>query len=417
MTRNTKIILSLVGGAAVLVALGAIFGGNRDEADSYAWDTVTRGEIRETISASGEIQAKTKVNIGTMVGGEIKAIHVKDGQEVQTGDLLVTIDQVRLQQELTRSEAALNASRKDCDRAEGAMKSEQESYLRSEAIFRQGLLSQEDFRRAKLSLDNAKLVYHSAKSYVDQNLAMVAGTRDNLEKTVIRAPMAGRVTGLKAEKGETAIAGMTNLPGAVLMVVSDMSNVIAEVKVNESEVVRCQAGQGAQVTVESLPNRVFTGTVYEVATAAEKTGQDANMYKVKVALDMKTAEIGELRPGMSARAVILTSEVKNVLRIPLQSVLEREGSLEEAQKKGLLAPEPRSVVMTIRNGKAVEKPVKVGIANTQFFELKEGLSEKEQLLTGPLRKLKELKSGASVKLRAKSDTDVEAAAKRKAEKP
>lgn len=404
----------LIGGgiAVVVVALAAVMGGRKDTSDQFTWDAVGRGEIRETIGASGEIQASTKVNIGTMVGGEIKAIHVKDGQDVKAGDLLVTIDQERLRQELTRSEAALTAYQKESLRAEAVMKSEGESFRRMEQLIRQDLVSQEDFRRARLAWESAQLAYQSSKANVAQNQASVAAMRDNLDKTVLRAPMAGRVTGLKAEKGETAIAGMTNLPGAVLMVISDMGEIIAEVKVNESEVVRCQEGQSAQVVAESLPGRVFPGRVLEVATAAEKSGQDANMYRVKVALDMKASEIERLRPGMSARAVILTNQVPQALRVPLQAVLEREGSLEDAQKKGLLAPETRMVVMTVKDGRVQERPVKVGIANTQFYELKEGLQEGEKVLTGPIRKLKELKDRAQVVLRPRSDAEVEAGRKK-----
>jgi HlyD family secretion protein len=200
------------------------------------------------------------------------------------------------------------------------------------------------------------------------------------------------------------------------MVISDMSEIIAEVKVSESEVVRTKVGQNAQVTAESLPGNIFPGKVVEVATASEKIGQDANMYKVKVALEMTAPEVEELRPGMSARAIILTAEAKNVLRVPLQSVLERDGSLEEAQKKGLFAPEAQSVVMGIKNDKSLEIVVSIGIANTQYFELKGGLDEGDKLLTGPVRKLKELKNNEAVKLRQKSDSQAEADSKRNAEK-
>jgi HlyD family secretion protein len=109
---------------------------------------------------------------------------------------------------------------------------------------------------------------------------------------------------------------------------------------------------------------------------------------------------------MSARAVILTREAKGVLRVPIQAVLEREGTLEDAQKEGLLAPASRNVVMIFKNGKAREHTVQVGIANTQFFELKDGLAENDKVLTGPIRKLKELKDANSVNLRSKSDTEL-----------
>lgn len=131
------------------------------------------------------------------------------------------------------------------------------------------------------------------------------------------------------------------------------------------------------------------------------------MYKVKVALEMNSKDIASLRPGMSARAVILTSEVKNALRLPLQALLERDGSLEDAQKKGLLSPEVRSVVFVVKGNKAEIRDIQTGIANTQYLEIKGGLSEGEKILTGPVRKLKDLKEKATVRLRSLSDQALE----------
>lgn len=417
-SRKTKILLGAGAALVALIALGAAFGGGRDESDAYSWDRITRGDIRETITASGEIQSRTKISIGTSVMGEIKALHVKDGQDVKAGDPLVTIDQERLKQELSRADAMLEAQRQDTARLEAALQKGRETFKRMDSLFRQGLISDEEFRQAKLNSDSAELSFQSGQAGVKQGQANVAAMRDALSKTTLRAPIAGRVTGLKAEKGETAIPGQSNLPGAMLMVISDMSEIIAEIKVNESEVVRTRIGQTAQVMAESLPGRVFPGKVFEVATASEKIGQDANMYLVKVALDMASPDVGSLRPGMSARAVVLTNEAKGVLRVPLQSVLEREGSMEEAQKKGLLSPEGRNVAFVVKDGRATERTVKTGIANTQFIEVKDGLQENEKVLTGPGRKLKEMKEKATVKLRIKSDQELEEEAKkRKGQKP
>jgi HlyD family secretion protein len=411
-TKGQK--LALAGGALVLlVVLGVAFGGSKEDPDAFSWDAITRGSLRETISASGEIQAVRKVNVGTSVAGEIKSIHVKDGQDVKAGDLLVSIDQERLRSELNRTEAALDASRKEAARMEAAMKRARESNLRNETLFKQGLISDEAWRQDNLARESAELSWQAAQAGVAQSQANLVSMRDSLSKTVLRAPIDGRVTSLKAEKGETAIPGVSNLPGATLMVISDMSELMAEIKVNEGEVVRSKVGQTAQVTVESLPGRVFQGRVAEVATGNEGVGQDANMYKVKVALDMKSADVGRLRPGMSARAMILTSEARDVLRVPLQSVLEREGTAEEAQKQGLLAPAARSVVMVAKAGRATERAVTTGIANNQFFEVKAGLAEGEQVLTGPVRKLKDLKDRAAVKLKPKSDTQADEDAKKR----
>ncbi|HEX4845803.1 MAG TPA: efflux RND transporter periplasmic adaptor subunit [Geothrix sp.] len=405
-SRKTKLLLGGAAALLVLIVLGVAFGGAKDEDSAFSWDAISRGDIRETITASGEIRAKTQINIGTSVAGEIKAIHVKDGQNVKAGDLLVTIDQERLRQSMAQATAALEAVRQDAARLEGAMRRSVDSFPRYEALRQQGLMSDEDFRQQKLAKESAVLSYSSAKANVAQSEANLKAMQDGLSKATLRAPITGRVTSLKAEKGETAIPGMSNLPGATLMIISDMSEMQAEIKVNESEVVRTKVGQTAQVTVESLPGKVFHGSVIEVATGTEKTGTDANLYKVKVLLQGQRADLDNLRPGMSARAVILTQEAKGVLRVPLQAVLEREGTLEDAQKQGLLAPSTRNVSMAYKDGKALEVVVQVGIANTQFFELKGGLAEGDKVLTGPLRKLKELKDKAAVKLRARSDSEL-----------
>ena len=418
MTKRSKILIGLGATLALFIALGTMFGGRGDESDAYSWDLITRGNIRETITASGEIQAKTKISIGTSVMGEIKALHVKDGQDVKAGEPLVTIDQERLKQGLIQAAAGLDGARQDADRMKASKTRAEENFVRMERLYKQGLISDEEYRQARLNRDTSALSFQAASANVQQSQANLASMRDSLSKSELRAPIAGRVTGLKALKGETAIPGMSNLPGATLMVISDMSEIIAEIKVNESEVIRTRIGQTAQVTVESMPGRIFPGKVYEVATAAEKIGQDANMYLVKVALEMKSAEVSSLRPGMSARAVVLTNEAKDILRVPLQSVLEREGSMEDAQKKGLLSPEGRNVAFVVKDGRAVEHTVKTGIASTQFLEAKEGLKEGDKVLTGPVRKLKEMKEKATVKLRAKSDQELEdAARKRKEQKP
>lgn len=418
LTRKTKIVLGAAFGLVVLLALGKAFGGGGDESNTYSWDVITKGDIRETITASGEIQARTKISIGTSVMGEIKALHVKDGQDVKAGDPLVTIDQERLKQGLLQAQAALEGVRQDAGRLKAAKTRAEENFTRMESLFKQGLISDEEYRQARLNRETSALSFQSAEANVQQSMANLASMRDSLSKSELRAPISGRVTGLKALKGETAIPGQSNLPGAMLMVISDMSEIIAEIKVNESEVVRTRVGQTAQVMVESFPGRVFPGKVYEVATASEKIGQDANMYLVKVALDMTSQDVTSLRPGMSARAVVLTNEVKGALRVPLQAVLEREGTMEDAQKKGLLSPEGRNIAFVVKDGRAVERTVKTGIANTQFLEVKEGLQEGEKVLTGPVRKLKEMKEKATVKLRAKSDQEMEEAArKRKESKP
>lgn len=414
MSPRAKVWTAILGGVAILVSLGAIFGGSGDDSNKFSWDTISKGDIREVISASGEIQAKTRINIGTTLAGEIKSIPVVDGQDVKKGDVLVTLDRVRLGQAVAQAGAALEGAKRDQARLKAAMDTAESTWKRQDALHGQGLISEEAWRQAKLAKESAELSAQTAQTQVAQAAANLGQAQDTLGKGELRAPINGKVTSLKAEMGEMAIPGQSNLPGATLMIISDMHELMAEVKVNESEVVRLHPGQEAQVAVDSLPGRIFNGKVYEVATGSEGgTGQDANMYLVKVALDMAGADVAILRPGMSARAVILSRKVEGALRVPLQAVLEKDMSAEEAAKKGLLLAPTRNVVMVVKNGHAEEREVQLGIADTQDFEVQSGLAEGDKVLTGPLRKLRELKPHAPVELKEKSDSQIEAEAEKR----
>ncbi len=414
MNRQRTTLFAIFGGVVLVIILAAIFGRSTDDSSKFSWDTVTKGKIREVISASGEIQAKTRINIGTTLAGEIKSIPVKDGQDVKKGDVLVTLDRVRLGQAVAQAQAALAGSERDEARLKAAMDTAESTFKRQDALHGQGLISDEDWRQAQLAKESAELSYQTSQTQVGQMRGNLGQVQDGLNKSELRAPIDGRVTSLKAEMGEMAIPGQSNLPGATLMIVSDMHELMAEVKVNESEVVRLKPGQEAQVAVDSLPGRVFNGTVYEVATGSEGgTGQDANMYLVKVALDMSSADIALLRPGMSARAVILSRAVADALRVPLQAVLEKDQTPEEAAKKGLLIAPTRNVVMVVKNGHAQVREVQLGIADTQSYEVKGGLEEGEKVLTGPIRKLRDLKDHDAVELKEKSDSQIEAEAEKR----
>ena len=233
--------------------------------------------------------------------------------------------------------------------------------------------------------------------------AMNRPLSSGLSKTVIRAPMAGQVTGLKAEKGEMAIAGQTNLAGAVLMVISDLSEMMAELKVGELDVVKAKAGQPAEVSVDALPNRIFQGKVFTVASGTERPAgasfnntQEAQTYKVRIRLEGRPEDLAVLRPGMSARIAILTAERKSVLAVPLAAIQERD---TKAGGLGLMNG-TRSVVFVVQDGKAQERPITMGLGTRRAAEVLEGLKEGEPVVTGPTKALPTLADGLAVKTEA-----------------
>jgi len=400
MKRKTKWIL---GSAIGIVAVGALWAGfaNRKEEAVYTVDKVTRQDLRDKIEANGQIQALKRVQVGSQVTAEIKQIHVKDGQHVEAGDLLVTLDQEKSKQDVNNAQLSLKMSQQDLQNAEAAYQKQSLTFSRQEALFKQGLLSSEDHQTAKLSRDNADTALQKANVAVHQADAYLAIAQDALSKTIIRASMSGTVTGLKAEKGEMAIAGMTNLSGAVLMVISDLSEMLAEINVGELEVVKLKVGQPAEIQVDAIPGKVFQGKVLEVASAVDTGNQNQQNqnYRVRVRMEGSPEELKGLRPGMSARVAALCSEVKNALTVPLQAIQEREtksGALK-------LMSGSRSVVFVVKDGKAEERELKTATITRRAVEILDGVKEGEKVITGPAKAVPALSTGTKVKTQSEAD--------------
>lgn len=394
-------------GTAILLA-GGLIGWKVFAAPSSAdllfnVETVHRQDVKESVTANGEIQALSKVNVGTTVTGEIKQIHVKDGQTVQAGDILVTLDQERFIQDLNRADLSLRMAHQDRENAEAVFRKQQGTFQRQEALFKQDLLSLDQFQDAKLARDNADITLQRARVAVQQAEAQVALSKDALAKTVLRAPMSGQVTGLKAEKGEMAIAGQTSIAGAVLMVISDLGQILAEAKVGELEVSKLRLNQPAEVQVDALPGIVFQAKVFNVASSSDRgqnqnvfsgSSQEAQNYRVRVILQGGRADLDRLRPGMSARVAVLANEIKNALSVPLQAVMERE---DRSGGLGLM-PRTRTTVFLVKDGIAEERTIRLGASTRRAAEVLEGLKEGETLITGPAKGLNGLASGQKVRL-------------------
>ncbi len=391
-----------IGSLGVLASIGWVSLRSGPGMAEFTTEAVTRQPLRDSVAANGEVQAKTRVNVGVQVTAAIKEIHVADGQWVKAGDLLVTLDQERYKQALNQAEMGLRMARKDLEIAQATFSKQDQTFVRQERLNKAGLTSLEEFQQVKLARDTAATTLERARVAVQQSEAQAAIAQDDLSKTVIRATMAGQVTGLKAEKGETAIAGTTNLAGAVMMVISDLSEMMAEIRVGELDVVKVAVGQPAEVTVDALPGRIFQGRVLTVATSTDRpTGsstsnsQEAQSYKVRVLLEGSAQDRAALRPGMSARVAVLTAEHKNVLAVSLAAIQDREA---KAGGLGLLSGS-RSVVFVVKDGKAEERGVTLGLATRRAAEVLSGLQAGEVVINGPAKQLATLAGGAAVKVR------------------
>jgi HlyD family secretion protein len=267
---------------------------------------------------------------------------------------------------------------------------------RAEQLATQGISSVEALEAARLRRTSADLSVEQAREAVTQGRAMLVKAEDDLRKTTIYAPLSGRVIALNAEVGEVVVSGTMNNPASVIGTIADLSEILAEIDVDETEVVHLATGQRVLLKVDAIPDREYTGRVVEIGSSgyAKPTQPDVTFFQAKVLFD---APDGSLRPGMSARAEIEVSTHTDALTVPIQAVVERKPKNADGQGSARKAP-PVSVVFVVEEGKAKSVPVKSGISDSTDVEIVEGLSGGEQVITGPYRALRKLEDGDAVRV-------------------
>ncbi|HTY08202.1 MAG TPA: efflux RND transporter periplasmic adaptor subunit, partial [Candidatus Edwardsbacteria bacterium] len=306
-------------GAVVLIAAivaGNVVRGSKSAAVQTA--KVRQGQIVSTVSAPGNVKAETEVQISAYVMGKITRLPVKEGDRVRTGQVLVQIDPANYAAQVKQAKASL-------DLAQASLAQSSLVYKRNKELFDKGLLSQEAF-------DQVNTDYQLNQARLTQAEAVLDQARDNLDKTTITSPINGTVVSLNVEVGEVVVTGTMNNAGSVIMTVSDMSQMEVDAQVDESDVRDIKVGQPAEITVDAIPNKTFKGSVSEVGsaaitsvTASSSTNASVN-YTVKIRFDDKSPD---LKSGMSANVEITTASKKDILLIPIQSVVMRKVDAEK----------------------------------------------------------------------------------------
>jgi HlyD family secretion protein len=412
MTTLQKALL--IGGAVVVVGgmiAASVLSRPKEKGEEVYMAKTAMKDIASFVSATGRIEARTKVNVQSSVIGEIVGLPVKEGDVVKKGDLLVQIDPVRYRSEVDRLESAVRMEKIAIEQAQVALANSERRNKRNASLYGQsGLVSQEAMDTSELDLRQRQIDLKSLEEQVEQADASLARARDDLSKTTIRAPIDGTVTKLNAEKGEITLTGTMNNPGTVIMIVSDMAEILATVDVDETRVTQVKLGQTARVVVDAIGEaKPYTGKVVEIAgSAIQRAGQQTQVFEVKIALDTVDAK---LRPGMTAKARVETERLDHALAIPIQAIMlkspkdlaakpddKKEKAAEPpAEAKSDKSTETQECVFVVVNKKAELRKVKSGISDETSVSIVDGLKDGETVVTGPYRALRDLKVGDAVK--------------------
>lgn len=353
---------------------------------------VEKGDISPTVNADGLIAAKVAVNIQSQVMGEIIALPFKEGDSVKKGDLLVQINPDTYQRDVSSAKASLDAALVALDEAEVNLTQRKRDYERALKLHQEKIFSDEQLENSKLIYDQAVLQNKEAKTRVAQAKAAYERAQDYLAKTTLRSPIDGVITTLNAKEGETAIMGTMNFAGTVILVVSDLSEIITEVQVDEADFPKLKMGQKATVIIDALGGKKYEGKVIEIGASAQQStsGLQTNIRQFKVKITITNPD-KDLKPGMTTRVKLYADQRTGVLKVPI-------GAVKSDVKDG----EQQYYCLIVEKGKVKRCEIKTGLADDINIEITSGLKEGDEIITGPYRIFKTLKEGEKVKTKKMS---------------
>ena len=405
---------SLVGvavlGVAAYVATTAAKRGNA--ATEVRIEAVDSRDLVAAVTASGQVQPRTKVDLAADISGRIVRLAVKEGEMVRKGQFLLEIDPQEYVAAVQRSQAALSSARAQEAQARANLLQAQRNYERSMEIQKTNpqLIAAEQLEQLKTQVDVNKALAEAAQHNVDQSAAGLRDAQSKLGKTTITAPMSGRVTRLVVEQGETAVPGTFNKDAATLLTISDMSVLETKVKVDETDVARISVGDSAVVQIDAFPDTTFVGKVVEISNSAVRaaaTGQTSDQaidYEVTIELVNPPPDT---RPDFSTTAKVVTDIRDKALSIPIIALTVRENeSVSDADtavtvgrtaQKEVGKKDVEGVFIVGADNKVTFRPVKVGIAGDRYFEVISGLTAGEKIVGGTYQAIRELKDGDVVK--------------------
>ena len=415
--KKSKKKIFIFGGLGLLVLILIIVvlvGGSKENIILVQTEKVQKRDITQTVTATGTIDPEFKVIITPEVTGEIISLPVKEGDVVKKGQLLIKIKGNQYMAQKDRLEANLKSSEASLKMRDAELKRIELEYDRVKELHSKALASDSELETAQTNYLTAKASCEAAEANVLQSKAQLREVMDILYKTTIYSPMDGIVTQLNVELGERVL-GSGFSQGTNIMTVADLDNMEAVVDVDENDVVLVSIGDTANVTVDAFGDKIFHGIVKEIGNSAKQTGLGTQEQVVNFSVKVKLIDLDpNLRPGMSCNADIETETVSNVLSVPIQSVTartdvpERNDSSKTKENTESDSPtfekkKPKEVVFLAKNGKAKMVVVETGISDDNYLQIKKGLEEGDEVVSGSYRAIsRELENDSVIRVEKKS---------------
>jgi HlyD family secretion protein len=390
-------------------------------------EPVERGTLIELVQSPGEVQPREKVSISAKIAARIVDLPHEEGANVEKDAVLVRLDSSDLEAQLRSTEAryaaqqasslvaksrveaqraqlegvraTLTDAKRDLERQQDLLRTQDVSQSVVDAAVRRVQESLASVQSAEYTLKAEETNLQVLKHNLEAADADIARAREDLSYTTITSPLKGVITTINAKVGELVVTGTMNNAGTVIMEVADLSQMLVVARVDETDVASVKVGQPARVHMQAYPDRVFTGKVASVAlartterNAGANASGDAKTFKVEILLDTGGERIYS---GLTADVEIETRRHENILKVPSQAVL---GAATDDLPQVVRDNDPNvdksktltTVVYRYVNGKAVVTPVKVGASDITHTVIEDGVSQGDQIITGPYKVLEHL---------------------------
>ncbi len=298
--RKWWLILFLIVAGAFLY----FFTGSTDnKATGFATATISRGDLRQVVTATGEIQPLNTINVGSQVSGTIEEIFVDYNSKVKKGDVLLKIEPSVLQASVDEAKASLVSSESQRDYA----KSE---YERNKILYEDGFIARAELEQSQTTYEQAEQNVNKMKSQYDRAVT-------NLGYATITSPVDGTVISRQVDVGQT-VAASFQTPD-LFAIAEDLSKMQIETAVSEADIGMIEEGQTVTFTVDAYPTQTFEGNVRQIRLSPTVT---SNVVVYTVVIDVDNSDL-RLKPGMTAFVTILISEKKDVWKVQNSSLLLR----------------------------------------------------------------------------------------------
>jgi HlyD family secretion protein len=385
---------AIVAAAALLLAglVWVVGFRNKETGPKYRTAKVDRGDVTQTVTATGTISAVTTVSVGSVVSGIVAALHADFNKEVKKGSLLAELDPTPFQARVAQSQAGLEKAKVDARNSEIALR-------RQKALGEQGLAPQADLDQAQANFDSARAAVAQAQATLEQSLT-------DLKNSRIVAPIDGVVVARQYEVGQS-VAASFQAP-TLFTIAQDLTKMQVSADVSESDIGLCKVGQPVRFTVDAYPDQTFRGTISQIRLNASV---NQNVVTYPVIVEVPNPDLA-LRPSMTASVVIDVATARKILRVPNAALRwrpeEKEGaaasSAEEraarsgsdrgfpgamrqfGQTAGKRAPKPGQTIYTIGasgQGEPKAAEIRTGISDGRFTQVAGGdLKEGDTIVIG-----------------------------------